>query len=578
MAGQLLMHYSPAGGVASTLVFDNKTPAQARLISHQTTMPDTKAELGSTYLESTVFDQPETDTPWEYSIEAAKAANAREHEMTVTQALKLFPWAVVWSLVPSIAIVMEGYDTILITSFFGYPAFRRQFGEEHPGQGYQVAGSWQSALGAAGNLGCMIGALINGYFIERWGFKRVFLLAQVLMCAFIFIPFFGTTAGLQVAGQVLCGLPWGMFATLGPAYSSELCPMVLRPYLTAFVNVSFVMGQLVSAGVLQGLIDLNDQWSYRIPFALQWMWPVPLFIFGCFMPESPWWHVRRGQYDAAAKIVNRLLAAPDTETAHQTVAMMVHTNNLEQEIKEGSYLDCFRGPNARRTEIACMALAGQVFSGLSFAYSPTYFFEQAGMGDDESYKLGLGGAGLAFVGTTVSALAMHRLGRRSMYVGGMALMSVYLLVVGGLTPATRAHPSSTAVHWVQSVLCIIWIFTFSLTVGPIAWVIPPEVSSTRLRSKTVVLARNSYYIACVVANGLEPLMMNPTAWDWRGYTGFLWFGTAFLTFVWSYFRLPETKGRTYEELEVMFGREVPTHEFGTYAVDAYYDDRQLARR
>ncbi|PYI27451.1 general substrate transporter [Aspergillus indologenus CBS 114.80] len=541
-------------------------------------MPNPQTQPGLSHSESTATTDATypradhaNDKPWQCSVEAAKAANAREHEMSVPQALKLFPWAVVWSLVPSIAIVMEGYDTILITSFFGYPAFRAQFGEEHPGKGYQVAGSWQSALGAAGNLGCMVGALINGYLIERWGFKRVFLLAQLLMGAFIFIPFFGTTAGLQVAGQVLCGLPWGIFATLGPAYSSELCPMVLRPYLTAFVNVSFVIGQLISAGVLQGLIDLDSQWSYRIPFALQWVWPVPLFVCGCFMPESPWWHVRRGQPAAAARIVNRLLADPDPETAHQTVAMMVYTNHLEREIQEGSYLDCFRGPNARRTEIACMTLAGQVFAGLVFAYSPTYFFEQAGLSDDDAYKLGLGGAGLAFVGTTVSGLAMHSLGRRMMYVGGMGLLSVYLLVIGCLTPATTArsgHPAAAAL-WTQSVLCILWICTFSMTVGPIAWVIPPEVSSTRLRSKTVVLARNSYYVACVVANGLEPSMVNPTAWNWRGYTGFFWFGTAFVTFLWGYFRLPETKGRTYEELDVMFAREVPTWQFGKYRVDAY---------
>ncbi|RAL11378.1 general substrate transporter [Aspergillus homomorphus CBS 101889] len=546
-------------------------------------MSDTKSQVDTSYVESTTTDdrlknqEPAThDRPWQCSLEAAKAANAREHEMSVTQALKLFPWAVAWSLVPSIAIVMEGYDTILITSFFGYPAFRTKFGEEHSGKGYQVAGSWQSALGAAGNLGCMVGALINGFLIERLGFKRVFLLAQVLMCAFICIPFFGDSVGLQVAGQTLCGLPWGIFATLGPAYSSELCPMVLRPYLTAFVNVSFVMGQLISAGVLQGLIDLDNQWSYRIPFALQWVWPVPLFVFGCFMPESPWWHVRKGQYDSASKIVNRLLAEPNTDTAHQTVAMMIHTNNLENEIKEGSYLDCFCGPNSRRTEIACMALAGQVFAGIAFAYSPTYFFEQAGMSDDDSYKLGLGGAGLAFVGTTVSGLAMHYLGRRIMYVGGMGLMSVYLLVIGCMTPATKGHNSNPAVLWAQSVVCIIWLFTFSLTVGPIAWVIPPEVSSTRLRSKTVVLARNSYYVASVVANGLEPLMLNPTAWNWRGYAGFFWFGSAFLTFVWSYFRLPETKGRTYEELDLMFAREVPTREFGKYQVDAYEEDSHLS--
>ena len=63
-----------------------------------------------------------------------------------------------------------------------------------------------------------------------------------------------------------------------------------------------------------------------------------------------------------------------------TLAMMVHTVKLEKEITSGaSYLDCFRGTNLRRTEICCLTFAGQVMSGSTFAYGPTYFFEQAGM-------------------------------------------------------------------------------------------------------------------------------------------------------------------------------------------------------
>ncbi|KAH8429920.1 uncharacterized protein LDX57_007593 [Aspergillus melleus] len=516
----------------------------------------------------------EETAAWHMSVDEAKAANTNEHNMTVRQALRSYPWAVIWSLTISMSIIMEGYDTNLIGSFYGYPAFQKQFGIEH-GDGYQVPEAWQSALGAGSNVGCIVGAFLNGYLVKHYGFKKVFMGAQVVMCGFIFVSFFGKSLGLQVTGQVLCGIPWGVFATIGPAYSSELLPMALRPYLTSYTNMCFVIGQFISAGVLQSLLSRDNQWSWRIPYAVQWVWPAPLFFVAILMPESPWWQVRHGQYDAAQKTVRRLTSGSDRANPRQIVAMMIHTDSIEREIEAGSsYWDCFRGSNLRRTEIACVTFAGQVLAGSQFAYTGTYFFEQAGMTPSAAYKLGLGGTAVAFVATVLSWFLMKGLGRRLMYLGGMGLMSLYLLVIGFLSLAK----DNNNLLWAQSALCIVWLFTFSMTVGPMGWSIAPEVSSTRLRSKTICLARNAYYITVVVANVIEPYMMNPIAWNWRGKTGFFWFVAAFLTFVWGYFRLTETKGRTFEELDIMFAAGVPTKIFGRYHVDAYAENVAIKDR
>jgi SP family general alpha glucoside:H+ symporter-like MFS transporter len=337
----------------------------------------------------------------------------------------------------------------------------------------------------------------------------------------------------------------------------------------------FAIGQFIGAGVVQSLLSRNDQWSYRVPYAVQWIWPAPLVLFALFMPESPWWLVRNRKYDAALKTIQRLTVGGEKDNARKTLAMMIHTDDLERNIEEGSsYLDCFKGSNLRRTEIACITFAGQVLAGSQFAYSGTYFFEQAGMSPSNAYKLGLGGTAIAFVGTVLSWFLMKVLGRRTMYLGGMALMSIYLIIIGFLTLASH----NNGVEWTQSALCVIWLFTFSLTVGPMGWAIAPEVSSTRLRSKTICLARNTYYIAIVVANTIEPYMMNPAAWNWRGKTGFFWFSFAFVTFLWGFFRLTETKGRTFEELDIMFAAKVPTRKFKHYHVDAYAEDLAIKDR
>lgn len=337
----------------------------------------------------------------------------------------------------------------------------------------------------------------------------------------------------------------------------------------------FAIGQFLGAGVLQGLLNRNDQWSYRIPFAIQWIWPAPLFLICLFMPESPWWLVRHGRLADAEQVLRRVTSGKQVEKSNQTVAMMVHTNEIEKEIEAGSsYLDCFKGVNRRRTEIACVSFAGQVLAGSQFAYSGTYFFQQAGMSAEDAYKLGLGGTAIAFVGTVISWFLMNRFGRRQIYLCGMFFICIYLFIIGVLTTAER----NQGVVWAQSVLCIIWLFSFSLSIGPIGWVLPAEISSTRLRSKTICLARNTYYIALLVANTLEPYFMNPTQWNWRGYTGFFWFGSALFTLIWAYFRLTETRGRTFEELDIMFAAGVPTRKFTSFHVDAYAENLAIKDR
>lgn len=193
--------------------------------------------------------------------------------------------------------------------------------------------------------------------------------SYILITGLIFIPFFAPSLAVLLTGEVLCGLVWGQFSITGATYASEVCPLALRPYLTSYINITWIIGQLLAACVLRGVSGMTSEWAYKIPFAVQWAWPVPLLIGVYFAPESPWWLVRRGQLDKAERSVKRLSREIDTS---KTVAMMVHTNRLEEEFESGTtYFDCFKGIDRRRTEIACMAWAIQVFFGLPMAGSPT---------------------------------------------------------------------------------------------------------------------------------------------------------------------------------------------------------------
>lgn len=200
----------------------------------------------------------------------------------------------------------------------------------------------------------------------------------------------------------------------------------------------------------------------------------------------------------------------------------------------------------------------------------TYFFEQAGLPDTKAFDLSIGYYAIGFMGTVLSWFLVTWFGRRSIFIVGLLCMCVTLLTIGfvSLAPATNS-----AAIWAQSVLLVVWVFIYDISVGPVAWCIASEVSATRLRAPTIAIARNSFYIWSIVFGVATPYMLNPTEAGWKGKTGFFYGGTCFLALIWSYFRLPEMKGRTYEELNILFWKNVPARKFKNTHVDAYEDDQ-----
>jgi SP family general alpha glucoside:H+ symporter-like MFS transporter len=138
------------------------------------------------------------------------------------------------------------------------------------------------------------------------------------------------------------------------------------------------------------LVNNTTEWAYKIPFAIQWIWPIPIFIGIMLAPESPWWLTRRGRFEDAERAILRLTYQAGPQFAKEQVAMMHHTNELEKEAEIGSsYFDCFKGTNFRRTEIACIVWLIQTISGSPLMGTATYFFESAGLASETASTLNL---------------------------------------------------------------------------------------------------------------------------------------------------------------------------------------------
>lgn len=495
-------------------------------------------------------------------LHEAKDATNVEKSMTLLQAFKTYPRAVIFSMILSTAIIMEGYDVVLLANLYAFPSFNKKYGRAtgDPTNPYVISAPWQAGLSNGANIGEILGLFINGIVSERFGYRKTMIVSLVAVAGFIFIPFFAKNLTDLEIGEILCGIPWGVFQTLTTAYASEVCPTQLRAYLTTYVNLCWVIGQLIGSGVLRSMLQRTDQWSYRIPFAIQWIWPVPIIIGVLFAPESPWWLVRHGRIEDAKKSLRYLTSSKNADASFNvddTVAMMVTTNELEKALESGTgYWDCFKGIDLRRTEIVCVTWSIQNLCGSAFMGYSTYFYEQAGLPTVDAFDMSMAQYAIGFLGTVGSWFLMSRAGRRTLYVNGLAIMTLLLLLIGLISIS-----NSKGAAWGIGSLLLVYTFTYDITVGPVCYSLVAEIPSTRLKTKSIVLARNVYNVMGIVNGVIVPYMLNPTAWNWKGKAGFFWAGMCALCLLWTYFRLPEPKGRTYGEMDILFERSISARKF-----------------
>ncbi|KAH9996747.1 putative MFS alpha-glucoside transporter [Xylariaceae sp. FL0662B] len=488
-----------------------------------------------------------------------------EHSLTFWQAIKLHYPAVLWVLFINLATVLKGMDGGIVGSLVGIGPFKEQYGYLFNNI-YIIEAQWLSAFNYANKLGAIVGAFFAGIAYDRLGPRLVMAICSLASIAFIFIQFFSSTPAQLFAGQLLNGCIIAFYPICASAYVGEVCPLALRGFVASMTNLAFVIGQFLASGILKGTSNLESKWAYKIPIATQWSFPVLMLLFIFFCPDPPFWLCKEGKFEDAEKSIRRL--ATSTVEPSLKLAHVRETLRLEDMFKGDSaarLIDCFRGPNLRRLVICVMAYDMQAFTGnILFIDYAVYFFELAGLRASDAFSMNLGLTAIGFTGTCLSWWVMTKVGRRSAYLWGCIALTTLCFIIATLDFAPTTTRAAT---WAQCSLILVCNFVYDITIGPYCFVLLAEVSSARLRGMTIGLATVSCHIVSIVFAVAIPYAMNEDQGDWRGKIGFVFAGLGALSTVYCFFCLPETRGRTFEELDVLFERKIPSRKFEDYEIN-----------
>jgi SP family general alpha glucoside:H+ symporter-like MFS transporter len=377
------------------------------------------------------------------------------------------------------------------------------------------------------------------------------------------------------------GIALGFFITLGPAYVSEIAPIPLRSPLISTVNFFITAGQFLAIGIGNDRFPIITPDSYKLIFAIQWVFPGIMLLVVFFLPESPWYLVKKGKSEEAARSLTRLHnASYDVAGALAEIELAVQTdreNSLHQ--RTASFLECFQGSDLRRTRIACGMFIIQQISGIAFYSQGLYFLSIAGLNITLAFRLTLMGFGLGLVSNVLGWVLMTYYGRylswellhinitltnnrRPIILLGIVLNFALLVAIG----AAGCFSGSKALLFIGIAVNLANLF-YAPTIGATTWAVSAEISSPKLRQKTQSLCTSTNALTSWVFSFITPYLINNDEANLGGKAAFVWAGCCVLGLVWVWFELPETKGRSFVEFNELFERKTATRAFKHTEID-----------
>jgi sugar porter (SP) family MFS transporter len=386
-------------------------------------------------------------------------------------------------------------------------------------------------------IGAAVGALSGGRLADAFGRRLVLIVTALIFMVGAIVCAAAGSIGALIAGRVIVGLGIGLSSTTVPVYISEVSPAAARGWQVSLFQLAITVG-ILGAYLVDYGFAASGAWRWMLGLAV-----VPGAMLGLGMlgmPETPRWLAKHGHAAAAREVLARIRGTQDVQAEFREIQ-----DALSQAEERGHFSDLLT-VSVRPALIVGMGLAiFQQITGINTViyYAPT-IIQSAGIPSASGAILATAGIGLVNVlMTIVSMWLIDRVGRRPLLLTGIGGMVVSLGILGFVL---RTHQPSTGLGWLAVMILMAYVASFAISLGPIFWLLIAEIYPLRIRGIAGGTAAGTNWAANLLVSLtflslVQALGPSRTFWLY----GLLGIGS----FLFSWSLVPETKGRTLEEIE-----------------------------
>ena len=425
--------------------------------------------------------------------------------------------------------LLFGYDTGVISGALIF--IKREFGLTTAAEEIVVSGVL---------LGATIGAIIGGKVADLFGRRSVLLVTAAIFGIGALASAVAPSPAILIASRVVLGLAIGLASTNVPVYLSEVAPPEARGRIVSLFQLAVTIG-IVGAYLTDYAFAGIEGWRWMLGLAV-----APALVFGTgmfFLPETPRWLISGGYHEIAHRVLVRI-----REPADVTVEIEEIKASLAEQTESGRWADLL-SRQVRPALIVGLGLA--VFQQITGINTVIYYapkiFQAAGFNSASGAILATAGVGMVNFGMTIIAMFLvDRVGRRPLLLAGVAGMIVTLAVLG---LSFRISNESGELAWIAVICLMGYVASFAISLGPIFWLLIAEIYPLKIRGLAEGTAAtfnwgSNLIVSLTFLTLVERLGASST---------FLLYALASVaSWLFAYYLVPETKGRTLEEIEAFW--------------------------
>ncbi|KAF9442102.1 general substrate transporter [Macrolepiota fuliginosa MF-IS2] len=467
------------------------------------------------------------------------------------------------ALFSSIGSFLFGYDSGIIASVITMKHYNARFTDN---------ANIQGAVVSTFNGGCFFGAAAAGWLNDRLGRKRAIQIGCLFALWGCAMQSGAPNVATLLIGRIIGGLAIGALSMTVPLYNTEVAPPKIRGFLVGLTQQMIGIGFIVANWVGYGSQFIDSDVSWRMPLGLQLL-PAGLLLVGIqFLPNSPRWLLEVGKDDEAKEVVYWLHGKSDENraAAEKEYNEMYTTIKAEVAVRSRSLKDLWASrAMIHRTLVACGVQVFCQFTGINVInYFGPQMYKSLGVTDSKALLVqGIYGAVGPIANIFFITLILDRVGRKKPLLFGassfVVLYSILAAIVATNPPLPDGVQGTVNASAQRAGIAMIFMLSifFSLSFGPVSWVLASEVFPTSTRSIGTSVATCANWAFNTFIGQVSPIALKNV--NWKFYMLFI--ALNFFDFLAVLFFFPETKGKTLEEMNEVFGDEIdiPRSDKGT---------------